>query len=279
MLGSRRVSATDTAAVLRDEVGGLTWYHTLELPGGVVTPGEYDLRPVLDRVPLPDSLEGKRCLDVGTHDGFWAYEMERRGAAEVIALDLDDAADLDWPTPGPEITEEVRAAYGKHRQAFDVAHRALGSSVQRRSHSVYALSGGELGHFDFATIGTLLLHLRDPVGALTAIQSVLAGGGQLLCNEAIGTTSSIIRRKVPRAKFTVVPGEPFWWMPNVAGLSAFLRQAGFEEVSRTRPYLLPSGAGVLKMPLRLRGPGSAGIARQLVLRRGMPHVCFLVRAP
>lgn len=33
--------------------------------------------------------EGMCALNVGTWDGFWAFEMERRGA-EVVALNLDD---------------------------------------------------------------------------------------------------------------------------------------------------------------------------------------------
>ena len=32
---------------LRAEVERLPWYHTIELPGGIVTPGEYDHRPVV----------------------------------------------------------------------------------------------------------------------------------------------------------------------------------------------------------------------------------------
>src|SRR5207302_43882 len=40
------------------------WYHTLELPGGVVTPGWFDLRPIVGRLPWPE-VRGARCLDVG----------------------------------------------------------------------------------------------------------------------------------------------------------------------------------------------------------------------
>jgi tRNA (mo5U34)-methyltransferase len=61
------------------------WYHTLELAPGVVTPGMFDLRPYVSRYGLPERLDGKRVLDIGTWDGFWAFEMERRGAAEVVA--------------------------------------------------------------------------------------------------------------------------------------------------------------------------------------------------
>ncbi len=48
----------------------LTWYHTIELPGGVVTPGEYDTRVALRKIPFPEELSARRRLDVGTHDGF-----------------------------------------------------------------------------------------------------------------------------------------------------------------------------------------------------------------
>ena len=66
----------------------LGWYHTIELGDGVVTEGIFDHRPVVDRYMIPADLCGMRCLDVGTMDGFWAFEMERRGAAEVVAADL-----------------------------------------------------------------------------------------------------------------------------------------------------------------------------------------------
>ena len=82
---------------LRAQVAALRWYHTIDLGNGVVTPGLYDTPGECARVPLPASLEGRRCLDIGTADGFWAFEMERRGAAEVVALDIDDPDDYDWP--------------------------------------------------------------------------------------------------------------------------------------------------------------------------------------
>src|SRR5207244_9825176 len=63
------------------------WYHSIELGPGVVTPGVFDLRPIVERLPWPD-LAGKRCLDVGTSDGFFAFELERRGAGEVVAVDI-----------------------------------------------------------------------------------------------------------------------------------------------------------------------------------------------
>ena len=74
-----------------------TWYHTIDLPDGSSTPGYFDTRAAPPYVVWPDALRGGRCLDVGTFDGFWAFEMERRGAAEVVAIDVDDPTRYDWP--------------------------------------------------------------------------------------------------------------------------------------------------------------------------------------
>jgi tRNA (mo5U34)-methyltransferase len=71
------------------------WYHCIDLGGEVVTKGWFDLRPIVDRLPWPD-VAGKRCLDVATYDGFLAFELERRGAAEVVATDIPSHEDWDW---------------------------------------------------------------------------------------------------------------------------------------------------------------------------------------
>src|SRR5437588_5981940 len=148
-----------------DEV--VLWYHTIDLPGGVTTPGWFDLRPIVERMPWPD-VRGKRCLDVGTYDGFLAFELERRGAGEVVAVDLGDEQDWDWPA-------DMRAA-GRQRLAelagrqrdrgFRIAREALRSGVERVELSVYDLSPERIGNFHLVVCGSLLLHLRAPVRAL-----------------------------------------------------------------------------------------------------------------
>src|ERR687895_1108727 len=81
---------------LRRRLGEIDWYHTQELAPGLVTPGMFDLRPYVDRYGLPEDLSGKRCLDVGTFEGFWAFELERRGA-EVVAIDLPHFSAAELP--------------------------------------------------------------------------------------------------------------------------------------------------------------------------------------
>ena len=263
-----------TAAPAPAAIEELRWYHTLELPGGVVTPGEYDLRPIVDRLPWPRRMDGLRCLDVGSRDGFYAFEMERRGAAEVVSLDIADPAQLDHAGPRPD-EEEIRRELEAGHRAFELARHALGSGVERRNVSAYDLSPEEIGSFDFAVIGTLLLHLRDPVGALTAVRGVL--DGDLLLNEPV-VTGYLGRARRPLAELVMRDGYPFWWVCNPAGLRRMAAAAGFAVGDASRPYLIPYGRGyeVPTLAESLRGP-LAELPRRLRLRRGAPHVWLLAR--
>src|SRR3954452_19507637 len=132
-LTCRAVSvAAPTDPELAQRVAAREWYHVLELGPGVVTPGWYDLREVVSRVPLPASLDGARCLDIGTFDGFWAFEMERRGAAEVIGIDILDPRAWDWPAGS---SEQAIADLERRKEGgvgFDIAREALGMAATRR---------------------------------------------------------------------------------------------------------------------------------------------------
>src|SRR5207244_4278097 len=70
-----------------ERVIAIDWQQVIDLGQGIATPGRVDERrqPVFGG--LPASLDGQRCLELGGGDGFWAFEMARRGAKEVVALD------------------------------------------------------------------------------------------------------------------------------------------------------------------------------------------------
>ena len=135
------------------------WFHEIELAPGVVTPGEDSNRqklPVLDALGLPRDARGLRVLDVGCSDGYFAFEMERRGA-EVVAVDFV-----------PE------GATG-----FAVAREILGSRVEYRCDNVYALDPARYGEFDVVLLLGVLYHLRKPLAALDAVRGVTKRGGRL----------------------------------------------------------------------------------------------------
>ena len=259
----------------REAIVAMPWYHTIELPGGIVTPGEYDHRPIVGKVPLPERLDGLRCLDVGTHDGFWAFEMERRGAAEVVAIDVEDPAELDWPEPRPVLGEEARAFIAERHRAFEVARDALGSKVQRRYVSVYELDPADIGEFDVAFLGTLLHHLRDPIGALQAVRRVVTG--RLVLVAIFSPWKSALLPFTPVTEILEHGSDPFWEMPNIAGLRRQLEMGGWAIERWGRPHMQPYGEGWHHVPLRWRSRAWRTLPRQVGLRRGALHVSVVAR--
>ena len=225
----------DREALVR-EVGRYGWYHTIDLGDGVVTPGMFDHRPVLERYLLPTDLSGMRCLDVGTMDGFWAFEMERRGAAEVVATDLGTAGELDWP---PQWRARVEPTLDETKaDRFAVVHRALRSTVTRVERSVYELDPESLGSFDLVFCGDLLVHLKDPITAVQRLQAVCRGSA-IVCNPV---KRFPLGRRRPLAELDGTD-EFRWWLLSEASIKRMLIAAGFARVQSGRRFELPPAAG------------------------------------
>ena len=226
------MNETDTEAAKRAVAQNPVWYHTIELAPGVETPGYVDMRPVADRI-LPADLSGRRTLDVGTFDGFWAFEMERRGA-EVTAIDVERIDDAEWPPhKRAELSREVEASGVELGRGFRLASEALDSRVRRVVCNIYDLAPERIsGPVDLAFIGTLLLHLRDPVRGLEAVRSVLAPGGELRLIEPFSMKLSLRSPRTAAAEFQTLHTPFNWWVPNLAALDAWLATAGFERVRR-----------------------------------------------
>ncbi|WP_249010128.1 class I SAM-dependent methyltransferase [Conexibacter sp. DBS9H8] len=262
---------------LADQVAAISWYHTLELPGGVVTPGFFDHRSILPRVPLPADLQGRRCLDVGTFNGFWAFELERRGAAEVVAVDVLDPRRWDWPVGAEAAT---RAAVGERHaggDGFRIAAQTLGSTVTREDVSVYDLDPARVGRFDLIFLGSLLVHLREPVRALEAVASVLHPGGTLVLVDGIDLPLTLSHPRTPVARLDG-RGRPWWWTANAAGLARMLEVAGFTVERGPERLFVPPGAGwrLNRWDWRL-ARSREGRYHLIVAWRGDPHAAIVAR--
>ena len=221
---------------LRAEVARYPWYHSLVLADGVVTEGMFDHRPVEGRVMLPDDLSGARCLDVGTMDGYWAFAMERRGAAEVVAVDLADPEALDWPISMRE--RMVKTLDETKGARFELAREALGSKVSRVLRSVYELADDDLGTFDLVFCGDMLAHLKDPPTAVERLLGVCRGSA-IVYNPV---KEQFPYRRRPLAQFDGI-NEFEWWLPNRAALKRLLLAAGFSRVEEGGPFDLPARPG------------------------------------
>lgn len=229
------------------------WYHVLELAPGVLTPGQIDHRELAPRV-LPSALAGKRALDVATFDGFWAFELERRGA-DVVAIDLDDFSDVDLPPLQRERLErtadETGVALG---HGFRLAAGVIDSSVRRVTCSLYDLAPEMIGgHVDFAFSGDVLIHLRDPVRALERILATLAPGGALRVLEPVSVPDTLRSPRTPVAAFQADRSEFNWWYPNVAAVRSWLRAAGFEGIKRIGLHRPPAAGGMKRWHVVFEG--------------------------
>jgi SAM-dependent methyltransferase len=197
-----------------------------------VTPGRIDLRATAGKV-LPAGLSGQRALDIGTFDGFWAFEMERRGA-EVVAIDVPTLESAEWPTVNRERLEATAREWDLELgRGFRLAAEALGSAVERVECPVNELTPDRIGGpVDFVFSGAILLHLRDPVGALERMHDALTPGGQLVLLEPFSPARTLRAPRRPVAEFQPLATPFNWWLPNLAGLKAWLTAAGFERVER-----------------------------------------------
>lgn len=221
---------------LLEQAQGRSWYHTLELAPGVVTKGLFDLRPWVDRYGLPERLDGMRVLEVGTWDGFWAFEMERRGAAEVIALDLDDERELDWPPRRrpQHLPEQPRG------EGFALAKEILGSRVQRVVCNIYDADPADLGTFDLVFCGMVLIHLRDQLLALERIAR-LCKGTFISAEEPERLTNLLpfpaVRYRADRDAAVV------YWQPSRRAWRRMIWTAGFDRVRERARFKVPSTQG------------------------------------
>jgi tRNA (mo5U34)-methyltransferase len=184
------------------------WYHSIRLPGGEVLEGVQSiahLQERLARFPVPQDLSGKRVLDIGAWDGWFSFEMERRGA-EVMAV---DCIDID---------------------KFRIAKQLLGSKVDYRTLDVDELTPETAGRFDIVMFLGVIYHLRHPLLALERICQ--------LTSEMALVESFVIDDALEPGPYRMefyetdeLGGQTDnWYGPSTACLLAMCRSAGFARV-------------------------------------------------
>src|SRR5665213_3034664 len=129
------------------------WWHSFELPDGRRIDGVNTVESLRKRIEvhtIPQDLSGARVLDIGAWDGWYSFEMERRGA-QVLAIDC-------WDNPH---FHQIRAA--------------LKSRVEYRQMDVYELNPQTVGRFDIVLFMGVLYHLKHPLLGLEKVCAVTTG--------------------------------------------------------------------------------------------------------
>ena len=184
-------------------------YHSFSLPDGRAIAGAMPLDWQLKRLDsynLPADLKGKTVLDIGPWDGFFSFELERRGAT-VTAVDY---VDLD---------------------TFRRLHLAYGSKVRYERMDIYELSPERLGTFDIVLCLGVLYHLKHPLLGLEKVCSVTK---ELCIIDTFVVDGEQYRsgeRALPSMEFyatTELGGQlDNWCGPTVSAVEALARSAGF----------------------------------------------------
>ena len=218
------------------------WYHVLELAPGVLTPGVYDMRPLVGKFGLPARFDGLRVLDVGAGNGFFAFHFERLGAARVVAVDLERITDHDAPAWYLERRKRelgaAKLADLEHHElhgGFEVAHRALGSRVERVLCRAVELPQRLSERFDLIFCCNVLIHHRDPVALAEALAAMLAPGGWLVLATPVdlsaGESYAVLLGDLARAA---------WWVPSRQALLDICRLGGFTHAEWIGSFPVPT---------------------------------------
>lgn len=198
---------------LRAELARKGWFHSFEFPDGRVIEGIFSLAQLRSRIsqfPIPQDLTGKRVLDIGAWDGWFSFEMERRGA-QVVAVDCVEM------------------------ENFRHAHKQLSSRVEYRVLDIYELSPEKLGRFDIVLFLEVLYHLKHP---LLGLEKVCALTREMACVESViidpATAGQGRAPGVPWMEFyetdELCGQADNWVRPNLECLLALCRTAGFARV-------------------------------------------------
>jgi tRNA (mo5U34)-methyltransferase len=196
------------------------WFHTFSLDGGsLYTPGV--ARDHRYRIPvLPADLRGRRVLDVGTFDGFYAFLAEARGADRVVAVDNE------------QYREWVQSRWGIELQGgegFRAIAELLGSRVVYRRLDAFDLDAlGE--RFDVVFCFGILHRVESPLGLLRVLRQRLLDGGEILI-ETYGVANRELESEA--ALHVAEPGEVYarddfvFWGFTGESLARLARHAGF----------------------------------------------------
>jgi len=216
-----------TRETLLQEVARHEWLYSVDLGGGVTTPGRFgppnpQIKEAFGHVDFRD----KRALDVGCFEGQWSFEAERRGAAVVA---------IDYLLKDPRARLSERGV--KELPTFRLAHAILGSRVEYRPDlSVYDV--GRLGQrdFDVVVFCGVYYHLKHPLLALSRLRGVMREGGTLIVEGPV-----IEGPRDAYARFfyhdVLADDHSNWWVPTLPCLLEWIECSYFEIVRVSDPAL------------------------------------------
>ena len=139
------------------------WYYSIELKPGQFTPGQNHRNLGLTRSLLERcEVEGRRCLDIGTMEAAVPVLLSRRGAREVVGVDV-----MNCDRKVAVVKHYTGATFSYHG---GLTHEKTAPFVRRR----YG------GNFDLVVLSGVLYHCFGPLHVLTTARSLVRTGGLMI---------------------------------------------------------------------------------------------------
>jgi tRNA (mo5U34)-methyltransferase len=223
-----------------------TWWHSIDLGQGVVTPGKKShsfIQGELQSLQLPD-LHGRTVLDIGAWDGFYSYAAERLGAQRVVALDhfvwsvdlpramalWQDCRERGVAAPPVEETPLWQPATLPGKRAFDTAHKALASRVEAVVDDFMTMDCASIGQFDVTFFMGVLYHMKDPLGSLQRLASLTRGMAVIETHAVAIPGWEHLELCEFYSANQLNADVSNWWGPNLRALVGMCQAAGFSRV-------------------------------------------------
>ena len=206
---------------------------------------DYNLESVLDKFLLPHNMTGKTFLDIGTANGYFSFEMERRGA-EVVSFDLglDDIPDqIPYPF-SPDRVNDNREFMMKLQKGYWYAHQHFHSNAKALYGNIKQMPLW-LETFDVTFIGSILQHLRDPLGAI--FEADKHTKHMLIISEAYYPSKEPVLR-FQANPFDENPQYWTWWRMSPSFLKLALETLGYKNLEICGPFDLINRRHGYKVP-------------------------------
>lgn len=192
------------------------WYHEILLPDGTVTPGWTALRQIWDQirqVRIGLDYAGQGVLDIGSRDGMWAFEAERKGASRVVATDIGDT----------KYYEHILWLRGVLQSKILPYYNI---STEFMSEGLEWFFKWEPQRFDIIQHLGVLYHLRNPLLSLSECRKCIRKGGKLLLETATCNSDKLVARF--NSDSGIYDDKETYWAFSLSTLVDALSLCGFE---------------------------------------------------
>ncbi len=261
--------------------GECDFYHTVDLPDGRVIEGEWDLRRSEATYLGGCDLAGQRVIEYGpASGGLSSYIARRAGELVVFDLPFGGAPEL---VPFPGIDMDAQRANGARsaarlRNSWWYTKHRLGYAAKAVYGDIYD-PPADLGRFEIAVFGCILLHLSHPFRAL---QKAAAMTTQAIvvtdvhsAPQAAGSEGQAARSMLVFNPSAAPVGMIHWWALSPETVAHMLRQLGFDSIEVT----LHSPTEMASRPRLFTVVGRRSAATPAALPQPFPAVIERLRWP